>query len=218
MPDEQDREHLPEMTGSEPLPACPIDVEARLDTERVLGSFAPRTPRFKRERLLVLVKNVRNAAFAAAPAVRSRTPWYWPAATAAMGATSLCLAVLLVVRGAAEPVIRVEYKDRIVYQTITVPAEETEADVDSEAPDETFVEAAAAAEVSAPSFPADNYLHTRSIALTQGVDAMAFTQPMGKGGAAPPPATRNELLRQLAPAASLRPAVTSPSWVGWPSW
>src|SRR5437868_14601385 len=86
---------------NEPLEACPIDAEERLDTERVLGSFAPRTPRLKRERLLALVKNVRQPVAKAAPAAspvsagRLSTPWHWPAATAVLTATSLALAILL---------------------------------------------------------------------------------------------------------------------------
>src|SRR5512144_3204513 len=102
---------------SGPLEACPIDPEERLDTERVLGLFAPRTPRLKRERLLALVQNVRREVEAdGKTAVHFRTPWYWPAATAAMTVTSLSLAVLLAVRVNAEPPVRVEYKERIVYQ------------------------------------------------------------------------------------------------------
>ena len=94
---------LPEINGgppadNEPLSACPIDPEERLDTERVLGLFAPRTPRLKRERLLALVASVRREVEPRSTTpVRFRTPWYWPAATAAMTVTSLSLAVLLAV-------------------------------------------------------------------------------------------------------------------------
>ena len=215
MPDEQDREQLPEVDDGQPLPTCPIDVEERLNTERVLGSFSPRAPRFKRERLLALVKNVRQPAAAMAPTVRLRTPWYWPAATAAMTGTSLTLAIMLAVRASAEPAVRVEYRDKIVYQTITVPAEEIDA---ASLPGENLVQGEAMPGAPIDYLPADNYLQSRSVALTQGVDAMAYRQPAAKGEGTPPPATRNELLQQFTPGASMRSAATSKSWIGWPSW
>ncbi|MFN0018891.1 MAG: hypothetical protein ACKVP0_11575 [Pirellulaceae bacterium] len=227
---DQDGE-LPEMNDgppgeSEPLSACPIDPEERLDTERVLGLFAPRTPRLKRERLLELVANVRREVEAdGKTAVRFRTPWYWPAATAAMTAASLSLAVVLAVRVSAEPPVRVEYKERIVYQPVSFPSsppaatptlDKQQAVVTAPNPDVPFLRASA---------PHDEYLRNRSLALSQGVDAMEFRQPLAQGSTPNSPATRDELLRQLEPAKSLRQGMTNPmqtgvttkSWI-WPSW
>ena len=94
----------------------------------MLGLFAPRTPRLKRERLLALVASVRREVEPRSKTtVRFRTPWYWPAATALMTATTLALAVLLVVRANAEPPIRVEYQERIVYQPVYLPSPAAEA-------------------------------------------------------------------------------------------
>src|SRR6185369_1011171 len=117
---------LPEINGgppadNEPLSACPIDPEERLDTERVLGLFAPRTPRLKRERLLALVAGVRREVEPRSrTAIQYRTPWYWPAATSAMTITTITLAVLLAVRMSMP--VRVEYKERIVYKPVNLPS------------------------------------------------------------------------------------------------
>ena len=219
---------LPEMNDgppaeNEPLSACPIDPEERLDTERLLGLFAPRTPRLKRERMLALVQSVRRGVEPAATKhVRFRTPWYWPAATAAMTATSLSLAVLLVVRANAEPPVRVEFQERIVYQPVYLPsapaveAVKDEAVVTVPQPSETVV---------LSPLPPDDYLKTRSLALTQGVESLEFRRPLAQGSIPNSPATRDELLRQLGPAKSVQPGktksmqtgMTNKSWI-WPSW
>ena len=224
---------LPEMNGglpaeSEPLSACPIDPEERLDTERVLGLFAPRTPRLKRERLLALVANVRReAASDSNVSVRFRTPWYWPAATAAMTAISLSLAVMLAMRVNAEPPVRVEYKERIVYKPVSFPSspaaapsaiEKVEiADAVVTIPEQEKI-------VARNSVRSDDYLSNRTLALEQGIDALEFRLPATQGSIANSPATREELLRQLGPPRplsgmkkSLQPGVTSKSWI-WPGW
>ena len=216
---EQD-DDLPEVSGGHPpdsdaLPTCPIDPEERLDTERVLGLFAPRTPRLKRERLLALVHGVkRTVAAPVATTIRIRTPWYWPAATAMMTATSLSLAVALVVRANAEPPVRVEYQERIVYQPVYLPSKPAA----ETAKEEAVVTVPQPAEVIAVQPPTpDQYLRNRGIALTQGVESLEFRQPVGQGGAPNSPATRDALLRQLGPARTMRTGVTTKSWI-WPSW
>lgn len=224
---------LPEMNGgpreeSEPLSACPIDPEERLDTERVLGLFAPRTPRLKRERLLALVQNVRREVESdGKTAIRFRTPWYWPAATAAMTVTSLSLAVLLAVRVNAEPPVRVEYRERIVYQPVNFPS----APVATPSPLERIEKAEAVVTVPeqekiiARNFVRpDDYLSNRTLALEQGIDALEFRQPVTQGSIANSPATREELLRQLSPPKplsgtkkSMQTGATTKSWI-WSGW
>lgn len=224
---------LPEMNGgppaeSEPLSACPIDPEERLDTERVLGLFAPRTPRLKRERLLALVQNVRREVEAGGKtAVRFRTPWYWPAATAAMTATSVSLAVLLAVRVNAEPPVRVEYKERIVYKPVSFPSAPAAAPsaVEKVEPAEAVVTIPEQEKIVVRnSVRSDDYLSNRTLALEQGIDALEFRLPVTRGSIANSPATREELLRQLGPPRplsgmkkSLQTGVTSKSWI-WPGW
>jgi hypothetical protein len=223
---------LPEMNDgppaeSEPLSACPIDPEERLDTERVLGLFAPRTPRLKRERLMALVQNVRREVEAdGKTAIRFRTPWYWPAATAAMTVTSLSLAVLLAVRVNAEPPVRVEFKERIVYKAVSFPS------APAASPSLEKVETAEAV-VTVPeqenvvarnSVRSDDYLSNRTLALEQGIDALEFRQPVTQGSIANSPATREELLRQLGPPRplsgmkkSMQTGATTKSWF-WSGW
>lgn len=210
---------LPEMNDglpadNEPLSACPIDPEERLDTERVLGLFAPRTPRLKRERLLALVASVRREVEPRSKTpVRFRTPWYWPAATAVMSATSIALAVLLVVRANAEPPVRVEYQERIVYQPVYLPSSPAETPKDEAV---VTVPQPGTAVALQPATP-DGYLRNRSIALSQGVESLEFRRPAGQGGAHNSPATRDELLRQLEPVRTMRTGVTTKSWI-WPGW
>ena len=220
---------LPEINGgppadNEPLSACPIDPEERLDTERVLGLFAPRTPRLKRERLLALVASVRREVEPRSKTpVRYRTPWYWPAATAAMTATSLSLAVLLGVRVSAEPPVRVQYRDRIVYKPVSFPSP-TPAQPAKEKEEAVVTVPQPGTSVVLGPAPPDDYLKSRNVALSQGVDSMEFRQPLGRGSTPNSPATRNELLRQLGPTKTLRSGASqsmqtgmTKSWI-WPAW
>jgi hypothetical protein len=209
---------------SGPLEACPIDPEERLDTERVLGLFAPRTPRLKRERLLALVASVRREVEPRSRTpVRYRTPWYWPAATAAMTATSLSLAVLLGVRVSAEPPVRVQYRDRIVYKPVSFPSPTpAQPAKDKEEAVVTVPQPGTFEPVSAR--PPDDYLKSRSLALSQGVDSIEFRQPLAQGNPPNSPATRDELLRQLGPTKTVRSGASqsmqtgmTKSWI-WPSW
>jgi hypothetical protein len=209
---------------NEPLSTCPIDPEERLDTERVLGLFAPRTPRLKRERLLALVHHVRReVVLRSKAAVRYRTPWYWPAATAAMTVTSLSLAVLLVVRANAEPPVRVEYKERIVYRPASFPSPlPSEPTRDKEEAVVTVPQPVTSVVLS-PALPND-YLRSRNMALSQGVLSMEFRQPLSQGSIPNSPATREELLRQLGSTKALRSGANQSmqtgmtrSWI-WPSW
>lgn len=216
------RDAVPPESG--PLEACPIDPEERLDTERVLGLFAPRTPRLKRERLLALVAGVRREVEPRSrQAIQYRTPWYWPAMTSAMTITSITLAVALVVRVSTP--VRVEYKERIVYQPVSLPSspnaqpviERAEAVVTAPPPRPIDI-------VLSPAPPSD-YLKSRSMALEQGVDSIQFRQPLATQGNPPnSPATRDELLRQLQPTKTLRGSANQSiqtgmtrSWI-WPGW
>ena len=229
---DQDGE-LPEMNDgppaeNEPLSACPIDPEERLDTERVLGLFAPRTPRLKRERLMELVANVRREVESGpGTKVRFRTPWYWPAATAAMTATSLSLAVLLAVRVNAEPPVRVEFKERIVYKAVNFPSAPaaTHSPLENIDPAESVVTVPEFEKtVARNSVRSDDYLSNRTLALEQGIDALDFRQPIRQESIANSPATREELLRQLAPTRplsgmkrSMQTGATTKSWI-WSGW
>jgi hypothetical protein len=209
---------------SEPLSACPIDPEERLDTERVLGLFAPRTPRLKRERLLALVASVRREVEPRTKAtVRYRTPWYWPAATAAMTVTSLSLAVLLAVRVSAEPPMRVQYRDRIVYKPVSFPSPPAAQPTKEKEEAVVTVPQPGTVETLTP-VPPDDYLKSRNLALSQGVESMEFRKPLAQGSTPNSPATRDELLRQLGPTKSLRSGASqslqtgmTKSWI-WPAW
>lgn len=226
---DQDGE-LPEMNDgppaeNEPLSACPIDPEERLDTERVLGLFAPRTPRLKRERLLALVQNVRREMEAdGKSAIYFRTPWYWPAATAAMTVTSLSLAVMLAVRVNAEPPVRVEYKERIVYKPVSFPSSSSAAPSILDKQEGVVTVPSPDAVVTKKGSPPYDYLKSGSLVLDEGIDSMEFRQPLAKGNTPNSPATRDELLRQLEPAKSYRGGMNrsmqtgvTKSWI-WPSW
>jgi len=212
-------------TDNGPLEACPIDPEERLDTERVLGLFAPRTPRLKRERLLALVASVRREVEPRSKkAVHYRTPWYWPAVTAVMTSTSIALAVVLAVRVNAEPPVRVEYKERIVFQKVSFPSpspslapqEKGEAVVTVPQPGKIDV-------VISPA-PSDDYLTSRNTALAQGVNSIDFHRSLTNTNPPNSPATRDELLRQLGPTKPLRGSASptiqtgmTKTWL-WPSW
>src|SRR5436190_924466 len=223
---DQDGE-LPEMNDgppaeSEPLSACPIDPEERLDTGRVLGLFAPRTPRLKRERLLALVAGVRREVEPRSrQAIQYRTPWYWPAMTSAMTITTITLAVLLAVRMSTP--VRVEYKERIVFQPVSLPSAPAQP---LPPKDEAVVTVSHPRPVDIVLSPAppDDYLKTRSIALEQGVESIPFRQPLAQGNPPNSPATRDELLRQLGPTKTLRGSASQSlqtgmtrSWI-WPGW
>jgi hypothetical protein len=232
MASKEDDRRLPgEMNGDEPLSASPLAAEERLETERVLGAFAPRAPRLNRERLLALVQDVRQPATSATAAVQLRTPWYWPAATAVMTATSLALAVLLALRVSAEPTVRVESRDRIVQQQ---PSIDRATNVDAElqktnqsvatlrprAPQEytpPSPQVAASSGMGLTAHPEENYLHDRRVAIEQGIDALAMSRPVVQSSRISPPATQRELMQQFVPLAALRPTLSSPNLIGWPT-
>src|SRR5687767_6318887 len=75
--------------------------------EQTLAAFAPRAPQLDRDRLMFLAgaESVQGSGFGVqgsgvtVPVItKSRGSWVWPAATAAMAATSLALAVALFLR------------------------------------------------------------------------------------------------------------------------
>lgn len=228
---EDDRQLPGEMSGEKPLSAAPLDAEERLETERVLGAFAPRAPRLHRERLLALVNGVSQSATSATSTVQLRTPWYWPAATAVMTATSLALAVLLAMRVSTEPAVRVEYRDRIVQREPSIdPSAHVDVDLTSTQQSVATPRPRSRQESVMPSpfdmanrsasvsvHPEENYLRDRRVALAQGVDAVAMSRPVAQSGRLAPPATQRELMRQFVPLSALRPAMSSLNGIGWPT-
>jgi hypothetical protein len=113
----------------------------------------------------------------------------WPAATAALAATSLALAIALLVRPTPA--------ERIVYLPQPVRNEAAPAAPDL---DQQPVQPAALATISRSpqrEVPAGNYLHTRDVALRLGLDALGSLP--GGGQADSPPATYRSLLDALSP-------------------
>ncbi len=173
------------------------------ETEQLLSSFAPRAPRLKREQLLDLVRP--SAMEVALPAM-GRTPWYWPAATAVMTATSLALMVIISWQAAAEP--EVKYRDRIVYRDRLVPAPATMASAKASA---TPVATAPSHTSVSLAVGKNQYLQERELALTRGIDALPAPNFSGDGDNVRP-ASSWELMREYTPLKlrrQMEPATTS---------
>jgi hypothetical protein len=149
--------------------------------EQTLAALSPRPPQVDRDRLMFLAG---AAAIGQEPGAGGQWPaivvrrnaWLWPTATAALGATSLALAVALVVRSAAPP--QVVYVERPkaesapaamspqIVKPDETPRPESVATNTADAPQ--FPTRA----VAAPQVPADNYLRSREVALRMGIEAL----------------------------------------------
>jgi hypothetical protein len=150
--------------------------------ERALAACTPAPPRVDRDRLMF------QAGLASAMASGGRESpagfvgekiqpigklthpaRLWPAATAALAATSLALAIALWAR--PEPKQQIVYLDRVI--TVTAPAVAIAAP--AQALEQQPATALAARSTSLAS-SSNNYLHTREVALRLGLDALGRPQ------------------------------------------
>ena len=159
-------------------------------TEQLLKAFAPRAPRLQRENLLALVQ---------APVALTRTPWYWPAATAFFAATSLALALVVLLRPAS---------------TSAAIAPGNPPSAPAAAPP-IKREPAALAQVEWETLPPHSYLEYRNLALFDGVEALPAPAFAG-GGSRIAPATSRELLQEFVPGPRLAPHSRMEKSFGWP--
>ena len=191
----------------EPPELSPADQAA---LERALAAVTPAPPRLDRDRLMFLAGAASSNA-AASPESQTLNPepsfadlrlpvhsWRWPVATAALAATSLALAIALLVRPAPA--------ERIVY--LPQPVRNEAAPAAPNLVQQPVQPAAVAAISRSPQreAPARNYVQTRDVALRLGLDALGSLP--GGGQADSPPATYRSLLDALSPnprAASVAP-------------
>jgi hypothetical protein len=159
--------------------------------ERTLASVAPTPPRIDRDRLMFLAgaASATPGSAGASPshASVSRTgAWLWPASTAALAATSLALAMALLVR--PDPPQRI-VGDRPAANPVSPPAPST-----SEQPS---IAVTVARRREPSDLPANNYLRSRDVALRLGLDALG--SPAASGGGLPAPTYRTWLESFAAP-------------------
>lgn len=165
--------------------------------EQSLAGIAPREPRVDRDRLMFLAGQASGqgsefrvqGSGATVEAPRWRKAWLWPATTAALGATSLALAIALGVQSAAPP--QIVYVERPAPETALPAMSPQVAKTDTTPlPDSMAANAAEAPRpaprsVAAPQVPADNYLRSREVALRMGVDALG-SRRSAAGDSTPP--------------------------------
>jgi len=166
--------------------------------ERALAQFSPRTANVDRDRLMFLagaastLNPVAHGRVSRADAADKRA-WQWPAATAALAATSLALAVALFLR--PEPQLRIVYQDRPAAVATAEPPAAAPAVVEvlpPEFPRHVAVPTVARrTSLTQPSsarrdLPGSNYLQTREVALRMGLDALGTPRSSGgTSGSAP---------------------------------
>jgi hypothetical protein len=183
--------------------------------EQALAAYRAAPPRIDRDRLMFLAGQAslspgvhagsHTTDVSLSPGVHARMRrvdaaakrWLWPASTAALAATSLALAVALLLL----PQPRVE----IVYREVPVEvagenrvAAET---LPAEAPLPSLAEVVAESPPYVPPrtgrIPTDNYLRVRDVALRMGLDALGSPRPGGGGSSSAP--TYRELLETMVP-------------------
>lgn len=177
--------------------------------ERALAALAPAPPRVDRDRLMFLAGQASVIADSrpSAPEPRTLNPnalipakgsgfrvqWgsLWPATSAALAATSLSLAIALLMRPA--PQIQVVYRD----QPVAVPGAAVQSPLPVQPPAPSLV-AAAASRTPPSDLSSHNYLRTRDVALRLGLDALGTFKSAG-GDDSPVPTYRS-LLESLSPA------------------
>jgi hypothetical protein len=150
--------------------------------ERLLVGAAPVPPRIDRDRLMFLA-GVASATPGSAGASPSQAPpshlqrraWLWPVSTAALAATSLILAMALLVRPA--PPERIVYLDRPATNPISPPAPRT--------PEQPSISVAVARRPEPSDLPANNYVRSRDVALRLGLDALGSHSTSGGDSPAP---------------------------------
>ena len=158
--------------------------------EQTLAALSPQPPRIDRDRLMFLA----GAASVQGSEVRGQRSevakikgaWTWPAATAALAATSLALAVALVVRTNAPP--QIVYVDRPAAPAMrpqVAVQPEPSPNLQATATDSAPLPRPAPRSAQAPQVPADNYLRSREVALRMGVDALGTPRAAGGGAASP---------------------------------
>ena len=189
--------------------------------EQALAAVAPAAPRLDRDRLMFLAGaasaqasggreppeaidanlagNSCNATEGVPYNARTRRGLFWPAATTALAATSLALAIALLNRPA--PAEKIVYRDREVLVAAAAPNAPS-----SVTPQTAVPKAHGGPFLAAPAavIPADNYVRTRDVALRLGLDALG-TRPAVGGSAESPAPTYRSLMEALSPE-SLRPS------------
>src|SRR5262249_52465280 len=136
------------------------------ELETALAQLSPRVPAGFRDRLLFEAGR------------RSRRNWAWPALAACFAVTSICLACVVILRPAPEPVVQ------IVWRTKEAPREEKPAMVRENKPTEDpnpqpfwpwssiFFQPALAG-------PGDSYLRTRDFVLRFGIESLPVNTDFG---------------------------------------
>jgi hypothetical protein len=187
--------------------------------QEALAALAPRPPAVNRDRLMFLAGAAATGGRESGVGSREaavpvgRKAWLWPAATAALGATSLVLAIALMVQADAPP--RIVYVERPAPEAremgpdaVAGAAQDSPtaavANADEPRPTPRIAAALTADRAQVPQVPADNYLRSREVALRMGLDALGSPRLGGgsasamtyldwlaeqRGGASPPPAS-----------------------------
>ena len=176
--------------------------------EQALASFAPSAPRLDRDRLMFLAGQAsaegRESGFGSRktdvyPPSNVGTR-FWPAATAALAATSLALLIALVARPTPQP--QIVYLDRPPIAESGDATKQPASPAARESVAETALPGPASRLAAArlPAIPADNYLRSRDVALRLGLDALG-SGPGADGDSSPVP-TYRDLLETLSASGS----------------
>jgi hypothetical protein len=162
--------------------------------EQTLAAMSPRPAQIDRDRLMFLAGaasvqgsgvRVQGLGVRVQGSGRAMAGRAWPAATAALGATSLALVIALIVQTNTSP--------QIVYVERPAPAAPAMtpqvAIQNAQSPDlpVTETETAAAPRPAArlAPVPTDNYLRTRDVALRMGLDALGSSRSAGGNSSSP---------------------------------
>jgi hypothetical protein len=164
--------------------------------EQTLAAVAPAPPRVDRDRLMFLAgiasaQGQKPAEIGLPPRI-GRT-WLWPAATAALGATSLALAIALLVRPA--PPTQIVHVERQAARGEIAAAPRFPAEIQP---------AHRRSPVAPAAVPADNYVRAREVALRLGLDALGVGSRGNSADDSPVPTYRS-LLESFAPAGQNQP-------------
>jgi hypothetical protein len=208
--------------------------EDDLATESLLKGFVPASSGIDRDRLMFLAGRASALAEAERPQPSRSVKaggdraWVWPAATAVMSATSLALAIALVVRPAPSIADREERAHPIPprQESPQIPAPtRTEALVNDSAPaevagHESLVNnsAKAAKATSSAGSHARRYLEQRELAIEHGVDALP-TSAAPAASVARAALPQRKLLEELLPAGVRETSSSAPfgEFFSWPS-
>src|SRR5262249_17280019 len=129
---------------------------------QILATFSPAALQIDRDRLMFLAgQTSMKAPDAVCP--KPAAQWFWPASTAVLAATSLALALRLLVQPTAGP--EIVFVERPA--AIDTPLQKNE-----KATNAAMASASASTSKADSSLPTDNYLRTREVALRMGLDAI----------------------------------------------